>query len=99
MAQLNFRCFRCNQTSGLHLTAESRDRVYRIKADPNFSKDVTFYCDQCGAANTIALTAEMIAALLDGVTSDDPEIQKAIDEAKRGNFSAAIDQARRRFGF
>jgi hypothetical protein len=99
MAQLNFRCFSCNQVSGLRLTAEGRDRVYRLRADPNLSKDITFYCDRCGVANTITLTVEMIATLIDGVTSDDPEIQKAIDEAKRGNLGAAIDQARRRFGF
>ena len=99
MTGLSFQCFKCNQASGLHLTAESRDKVYRIHADPSASREVTFYCDRCGAANAITLTAEMISTLLERLSSDDPQIQKAIDDAKRGDYRAAIDQARRRFGF
>lgn len=99
MSGLSFQCFKCNQVSGLHLTAESRDKVHRINADPSVSKEVTFYCDRCGAANAITLTAEMISRMLERLFSDDPQIQKAIDDAKRGDFSSAIDQARRRFGF
>lgn len=99
MTGLSFQCFSCNQISGLHLTAESRDKVERLNPDRDASREVTFYCDRCGAANAITLTAEMISELVGRLSSDDPRIQKAIDDAKRGDYSRAIDEARRRFGF
>ncbi|MCC6930959.1 MAG: hypothetical protein IT359_18355 [Gemmatimonadaceae bacterium] len=99
MPDLSFRCFKCNTFSGLHLTAEGRVRVERMLPDPNASREVTFYCDRCGAANAIALTTEMISQLLERVTSDDPAITKAIEDARRGDYGAAIDQARKRFGW
>ncbi len=99
MNGLSFQCFRCNQTSGLHLTAESRDKVSRMFPDPNESREVTFYCDRCGAANAVTLTEEMISKLLERLSSDDPQIQKAIDDAKRGDYGSAIERARRRFDF
>lgn len=99
MVGLSFQCFSCNRVSGLHLTAEGRDKVYRIHSDPRASREVTFYCDQCGAANEITLTTEIISELLERLSSDDPQIQKAIDDAKRGDYRDAIEQARRRFGF
>ncbi len=83
----------------MNLTAEGRDTVYRIKDDPTLPRDVTFYCEKCGAANAIALSVEMVAAFLDRLSSDDPKIQKAIDDAKRGDYRSAIDEARKRFGF
>ena len=99
MTDLSFRCFKCNAVSAMKLTAEGRDTVYRIRNDPNLPRDVTFYCEKCGSANAIALSAEMVAAFLDRLSSDDPKIQKAIDDAKRGDYRAAIDEARKRFGF
>lgn len=99
MVDLKFQCFKCNSVSAMNLTAESRDTVYRLHGDPTLPRDVTFYCDKCGAANVIALTMEMVAALLDRLSSDDPQIQRAINAAKGGDFGPAIDEARRRFGF
>jgi hypothetical protein len=96
---LNFRCFKCNEISVMNLTAEGRTTVRRLAADPNASRDVTFYCDRCGAANVIAMTPEMVTAFIARLSSDDPQIQKAIDDAKRGDYRSAIDQARKRFGF
>jgi hypothetical protein len=83
----------------MKLTAEGRDTVYRFRDDPSTPRDVTFYCEKCGAANAIALTVEMLSELLRTLTSDDPDIQKAIDDARRGDYGSAIDEARRRFGF
>jgi hypothetical protein len=99
MVDLNFRCFKCSQVSAMKLTAEGRDDVQRMNADPNASREVTFYCERCGAANAIALTAEMLAAFLTRLSSDDPQIQRAIDDAKRGNYQSAINEALRRFKF
>ena len=99
MADLKFQCFRCNVVSGMKLTAEGRDTVYRLRDDPSASREVTFYCEKCGAANAIALTLEMLSELLRTLTSDDPGIQKAIDNVRRGDYGSAIDKARRRFGF
>lgn len=83
----------------MNLTAEGRTEVRRICTDPNASREVTFYCDLCGAANVIALTPEMIEAFIGRLSSDDPQIKKAINDAKRGDYKSAIDEARKRFGF
>jgi hypothetical protein len=99
MTELKFRCFKCNEISAMNLTAEGRTTVRRLRADPNESREVTFYCDHCGAANVIALTQEMIEAFIGRLSSDDPQIQKAINDAKRGDYRSAIDEARKRFGF
>jgi hypothetical protein len=83
----------------MNLTAEGRTTVRRIAADPNESREVSFYCDHCGAANVITLTREMIEAFIGRLSSDDPQIQQAINDAKRGDYRSAIDEARKRFGF
>ena len=99
MIDLKFQCFKCSAVSAMNLTAEGRDRAQRLIGDPNLAKELTFYCERCGAANTLAITTEMLHALLQRISSDDPKIQKAIDDAKRGDYQSAIDEARRRFGF
>lgn len=99
MAGLNFKCFKCGSISAMNLTAEGRDTVYRLHGDPTASKEVTFYCSNCGAPNALAVSMEMVTELLGRLSSDDPKIQKAIDDAKRGDYRSAIDEARRRFGF
>jgi hypothetical protein len=99
MVDLNFRCFKCSQVSAMNLTAEGRDDVRRMTGDPSIPREVTFYCERCGAANAIGLTAEMLAAFVARLSSDDPQIQKAIDDAKRGDYQSAINEALRRFKF
>jgi len=96
---LNFRCASCGQMSSLDKAAEGRGDVRRMSADPNRSYDVTFYCDLCGAANSVTIRPEMIPALISRLSSNDPEIQKAIDDAKRGDYGRAINEAIRRFRF
>src|SRR5215469_3526090 len=78
MADLKFQCFKCNTVSAMRLTAEGRDTVYRMRDDPSVPQDVTFYCEHCGAANIIAITAEALSEVLHKLSSDDPEIQRAI---------------------
>ena len=99
MVDLKFRCFKCSAVSAMKLTAEGRDRAQRLMGDPSLPKELTFYCERCGAANALAITTEMLHALLQRISSDDPKIQKAIDDAKRGDYGSAIDEARRRFRF
>lgn len=99
MIDLNFRCFKCGETSAMNLTAEGRTTVRRLASDPNESREITFYCDRCGAANAITMSQEMITAFISRLSSDDPQTQKAIDDAKRGDYRSAIDEARKRFGF
>jgi hypothetical protein len=99
MIDLNFRCFKCHETSAMNLTAEGRTTVRRMTADPNESREITFYCDRCGAANVITMTQEMITAFISRLSSDDPQIQRAIDDAKRGDYGSAINEARKRFSF
>ena len=83
----------------MNLTAEERTTVRRMSADPNESREITFYCERCGAANVITITQEMIAAFISRLSSDDPKIQKAINDAKRGDYRSAIDEAAKRFRF
>lgn len=95
---LSFRCFTCNSVSALTLSAEDRNRADRMLPDPSEAREMTFYCERCGAANAMSLSPEQIAALLHRLTSNDGQIQRAIDDAKRGDFGAAFDVAKR-FGF
>jgi hypothetical protein len=99
MDDLTFRCFQCERFSPMNLTAENRGRVYRLHGDPHAPKDVTFYCVNCGTANVVSLTLEAASELLKRIASNDPATQAAIDAAKRGDYSRAIDEARRRFRF
>jgi hypothetical protein len=99
MADLSFKCFKCNEVSRMNLSAEGRDDVRRLRGDPTLPQEITFYCEHCGAANAIVLSVEMFTTLLGRLSSDDPKIQKAIDDAKRGDYGSAIGEARRRFGF
>lgn len=99
MTSLTFRCFKCGQMSDMRLRAQQRDEVSRLVADSNPSYEMTLYCSQCGKANEITLTAEMLTALVTRLDSNDPQIQKAIDDAKRGNYNTAINEALRRFKF
>ena len=96
---LRFRCVECRSMSGFGQPAEGRGEVLRLQADPNETHEVCFYCDQCGAANTVSITPDMLPSIIARLSSDDPQIQKAIDDAKRGNYGSAIEQARRRFKF
>src|SRR5215208_125201 len=99
MAELNFRCFKCNQMSSLKLTPESRDTVARMTPDPRDTMALSFYCEHCGASNAIDVTGDTVLQLLHRLSSDDDEIEKAITSAKRGDYGSAIDRARKRFGF
>ena len=99
MSALSFRCFSCDRVSSLKLTPEGRDTVSRIMPDPRETLQLSFYCEHCGAANSIDITGETAMQLLHRLSSDDAEIQKAISDAKRGDYGSAIDQARKRFGF
>ena len=99
MLDLQFRCFQCGQMSPMNLDAADRGEVHRWNRDPSTSREVTFYCTACGAANAVPLTAEMMTGLLHRVSSNDPQIQRGIDAARRGDYDSAIDAARRRFGF
>jgi len=96
---LRFRCAECGQMSSLGKPAGSRDDVQRMRNDPQESKEITFYCEMCGAANAVTITPDMIPAILSRLSSDDTQIQKAIDDAKRGNYDRAIGEALRRFKF
>jgi hypothetical protein len=92
-----FKCAECAQMSSLDKPAGERDDVRRMTRDPKQSHDVTFYCEHCGTANTVSITPEMIPAILSRLSCDDPEIQSAIDDAKRGDYGRAINEAFRRF--
>lgn len=96
---LNFRCAECGEMSGFDKHAESRGDVRRMTADPHESHDITFYCIRCGAANTVTITPEMIPSIVARLSSDDPKIQEAINDAKRGNYNRAIGEALKRFKF
>jgi hypothetical protein len=96
---LRFRCAECGQMSSLGKPAGSRDDVHRLRKDAQDSQEITFYCDTCGAANAVTITPDMIPAILSRLSSDDAQIQKAIDDAKEGNYDRAIGEALRRFKF
>jgi hypothetical protein len=80
---LNFQCFKCNGISAMNLPAEERTTMQRILPDPNESREMTFYCDKCGAANTIPITPEMLIQFISRLSSNDKGFPRAIDEAKK----------------
>ena len=55
IANVKFTCFKCGKESGCHEIAAKRDRVDRLRADPNERPEITVYCENCGAANTLSM--------------------------------------------
>ncbi|MFI5351687.1 MAG: hypothetical protein ACHQZS_01905 [Candidatus Binatales bacterium] len=99
MNELKFRCYNCNKYSEFTITVDNRDEVRRFTGSGEALGNVRFLCTRCGTANEIEITLETATALLARLASDDPRVQKAIDSAKAGDYSAALDIARRKLGF
>src|SRR5260370_9528386 len=99
MNDLKFNCFNCHKDSPFEITANNRGEVRRILSDPNDKTEVTFLCANCGYANTIELTLEMATEVLSRLSSNNPEVQDAVNRAKAGDYSKAFDIAKKRFGF
>jgi len=99
MDALLFRCFKCNNQSPFEITVANRDEVMRLHSDGKEFGQVNFICVHCGYANLIEITLETATKLLERLSSRDPEVQKALDSAKSGDFSKAIDIAAKKLGF
>src|SRR3712207_5022832 len=99
MNDLKFNCFNCHQDSRFEINVENRDEVRRIVSDGRGIGEVSFICIHCGFANVIEISLEMAAKLLSRLSSEDPQVQDAINRAKSGDYSKAIDIAKKKFGF
>ena len=98
MKDLKFNCFHCQQDSEFKITAENRDEVRRLVSDGRRLGEVHFICTNCGFANLIEISLDTATKLLARLSSEDPETQDAINRAKKGDYSGAIDLAKKKFG-
>jgi len=98
MNDLKFRCFKCQKDSPFEISPANRGEVQRLVSDGKSMGQVTFICVHCGFANTIDITLDTATKLLERISSDDPEVQDAIERAKKGDYSKAIEAAKNRFG-
>jgi hypothetical protein len=99
MNDMLFRCFSCERESPFEITVANRDEVRRLVSDDRDLGQVNFICVHCGYANLIEISIETATRLLARISSNDPEVQQAIDRAKEGDFSSAVDLAARKIGF
>ena len=97
LENITFKCYNCNKMSRLRIEADKRVETRRILGEGK--RKITFLCEHCGAANEIEISLENSKKLLDGLSSTDPDVQRAINNAKKGDISGALDIARKRFGF
>lgn len=98
MEDLKFQCFDCSEYSEFKITSQNRGEVLRLHSGGKLSK-VLFICTNCGTANEIEISLQQATILLERLESDNPAVQNAIDQAKRGDYSEALKIARNRFGF
>jgi hypothetical protein len=96
---LSFNCYNCHHDSAFEITVKNRDEVERLTGDGRMCGEVSFICVHCGFANVIEITLETAATLLGRLSSADPEVQRAIERAKAGDYSSALDIAKDRLGF
>lgn len=99
MNEMLFRCFSCEKESPFEITVANRDEVRRFVDDGQGLGQVNFICLHCGYANLIEISLEAATKLLARISSDDPEVQQAVERAKAGDFTSAIDLAAKKLGF
>jgi len=95
---MTFECYKCKKTSRLNVSADTGSDIRRLHGDGKIKEKITFMCEHCGVANSIEINLENASSFLESMSSTDPDIQKAIDAAKKGDISSAIDMARKKFG-
>jgi uncharacterized Zn finger protein len=96
---LLFKCFSCHQNSPFDITSANRDEVKRVMGDSQSLGKVNFICASCGTVNLIEIDFETASQVLARLSSEDPQIQNAINKAKEGDYSDAIKAAKDKFGF
>lgn len=96
---LKFNCYNCHRDSAFEITVENRDKVERLVSDGRMKGKVNFICIHCGFANAIVITLETATQLLERLSSTDPQVQDAINRAKAGDYSSALEIAKKKLGF
>lgn len=92
MDELTFKCYQCHHGSPFKITVENRGEVARLTSEGASLGKVNFICIHCGYANLIEITLETATELISRL-SENPEVRDAVDRARKGDYSKALDIA------
>ena len=92
---LKFSCFSCHHDSPFNITAANRGEVQRMLPSGESIGEVTFICINCQTANIIEITLDQAKMILQRLSSNDSDVQEAIEKAKIGDYSKVLDAAKK----